>query len=58
MSSHFQRSVTPPDPEAWEAERAFIAERVKIPVIGGQRGWSREELYHERLLLSEECTRR
>lgn len=37
------------DPLAWEEERAFIRERAKIPSLGGERVWSREELYHERL---------
>lgn len=37
------------NPQAWEEERAFIRERAKIPALGGERVWSREELYHEHL---------
>jgi len=38
-----------PDPQAWEEELAFIRERAKIPALDGERTWSREELYDERL---------
>lgn len=38
-----------PDPQAWEEERAFIRERAKIPALGAERTWTREELYDERL---------
>lgn len=37
------------DPQAWEEELAFIRERAKIPALGAERTWTREELYDERL---------
>lgn len=37
------------DPQAWEEELAFIRERAKIPALGGERAWTREELYDEHL---------
>lgn len=38
-----------PDPQTWEEEQAFIRERAKIPALGAERTWTREELYDERL---------
>lgn len=37
------------DPRAWEDEKAFLRERAQIPPLGGERTWSREELYDERV---------
>jgi hypothetical protein len=39
----------PVEPEAWEEEMAFIRERARIQALGRTRGWTREELYDERL---------
>jgi CO/xanthine dehydrogenase Mo-binding subunit len=39
----------PFDPQAWEEEMAFIRERARIQALGRTRGWTREELYDERL---------
>lgn len=38
-----------PDPGAWEEERAFIRERMRLRVPQTGRQWTREELYEERL---------
>lgn len=37
------------DWDAWEKEKAYIRERMKIVVPQTGRGWTREELYEERL---------
>lgn len=37
------------DPRAWEDELQFIKERARIQALGRERGWTREELYDERL---------
>ena len=39
----------PLDRAAWEEELTFIRERARIQELGGARGWTREELYQERL---------
>ncbi len=39
----------PLDRAAWEAELRFIRERARLQELGLQRGWTREELYEERL---------
>jgi predicted ATP-grasp superfamily ATP-dependent carboligase len=38
------------DIRAWEESVAFMRSRAKLPIagIGGDRGWTREELYDER----------
>jgi hypothetical protein len=33
------------DDRAWQDERAFIEDRAQIPAQGGQRRWTRDELY-------------
>jgi hypothetical protein len=33
------------DDRAWQDELAFIQERAKIPEQGGERRWTRDELY-------------
>lgn len=38
-----------PDRQAWEDELHFIRERARIQALGRERGWTREELYDERL---------
>lgn len=35
--------------KAWEEELAFIRERSNLPAVGGQRIWTRDELYAGRL---------
>ncbi len=42
-------ATLPLDPEAWETELRFIRERARIQELGRKRGWTREELYDERL---------
>ncbi|HXG36686.1 MAG TPA: hypothetical protein VNL15_06940 [Dehalococcoidia bacterium] len=37
------------DSQAWEEELAFIRERARIQELGKKRGWTREELYEDRL---------
>ena len=37
------------DREAWKEELAFMKERAKMKVPQTGRGWTREELYEERL---------
>ncbi len=37
------------DRGAWQNELAFIHKRARIKALGRQRGWTREELYEERL---------
>lgn len=37
------------DHQAWEEELAFMRERDKLPSSGGQRTWTRDELYDDRL---------
>ena len=45
-----RRAPEPPsDEQAWAEELAFIQERGRLPSSGGRRGWTREELYDERL---------
>jgi hypothetical protein len=39
----------PLDIRAWEEEKAFIAQRRRLQVPQTGRGWTREELYDERL---------
>ena len=39
----------PLDRTAWEDEMIFIRERARIQELGRGRGWTREELYQERL---------
>jgi hypothetical protein len=39
----------PLDRAAWEEELTFILERARIQELGRTRGWTREELYQERL---------
>ena len=40
----------PRDKQAWEEELAFIKERAaRMHALGRERGWTREELYEERL---------
>lgn len=39
----------PFDRQAWEEEMQFIRERARIQELGRTRGWTREELYDERL---------
>lgn len=41
--------VQPMDRATWEDEMAFIRERARIPALGGEREWTREELYEQRL---------
>jgi len=43
------RAGLPLDRAAWEAELTFIRERARIQQLGRTRGWTREELYQERL---------
>ena len=39
-----------PDRRAWQEELSFIRGRARILATqGGERGWTREELYEERL---------
>src|SRR6266542_3433554 len=43
------RDARPLDDQAWEEELAFIEERARtLPATGGERGWTREEIYDER----------
>ncbi|GAB4323900.1 MAG: ribbon-helix-helix domain-containing protein [Dehalococcoidia bacterium] len=37
------------DRTAWEEELAFLRKRSRIPARGRARGWTREELYEERI---------
>lgn len=37
------------DLDAWEREKAFIAERMAAGPVSSRRRWSREEIYEERL---------
>ena len=37
------------DPQAWQDELRFIKERARIQALGRERGWTREEMYDERL---------
>jgi hypothetical protein len=39
----------PLDRTAWEEELTFIRERARIQELGRTRGWTRDELYQERL---------
>jgi len=39
----------PQDRVAWEEELIFIRERAGMQELGRTRGWTREELYQERL---------
>jgi CO/xanthine dehydrogenase Mo-binding subunit len=39
----------PTRPEAWEEELHFIAERARLADLKKTRGWTRDELYEERL---------
>jgi CO/xanthine dehydrogenase Mo-binding subunit len=39
----------PTRPEAWEEELRFIAERARLADLKKTRGWTRDELYEERL---------
>ena len=39
----------PTRPEAWEEELRFIAERAHLADLKKTRGWTRDELYEERL---------
>ena len=39
----------PFDHQAWQEEMHFIRERARIQELGRTRGWTREELYDERL---------
>lgn len=39
----------PPDRQAWEEEKAFIEQRRRMEVPQTGRGWTRDELYDERL---------
>ena len=43
------RAALAPDDAAWEAELRFIKERARIQALGRERGWTRDELYDERL---------
>jgi hypothetical protein len=41
-----QPAATVTDDEAWEEELEFIEERARsLPATGGERGWTREDLY-------------
>jgi Ribbon-helix-helix domain len=46
-----QGSATLPlDSKAWQEEIAYIRERARLQeALGKQRGWTREELYEQRL---------
>ncbi len=33
------------DEQAWQEERAFIEQRLRLPSRGGTRTWTRDELY-------------
>ena len=37
------------DPQAWEEAKQVIEERLRLKVAQTGRGWTREELYDERL---------
>lgn len=39
----------PLDRAAWEAELTFLRKRARTKELGRTRGWTREELYRERL---------
>lgn len=39
----------PPDPAAWAAAKAVMEERLRLGAPQTGRGWTREELYDERL---------
>ncbi len=39
----------PPERPAWEEAKRVIQERMKLTVPQTERGWTREELYEERL---------
>lgn len=39
----------PLDRAAWDDELTFIRERARIQALGRTRGWTREEIYEERL---------
>lgn len=39
----------PLDRAAWDDELTFIRERARVQELGLTRGWTREELYEERL---------
>ncbi|TAK35416.1 MAG: hypothetical protein EPO21_06050 [Chloroflexota bacterium] len=42
-------SALPPSMQAWEEEKAFIRERMRMRVPQTGRTWTRDELYDERL---------
>ena len=43
-------AVLPLDSRAWQEEMVYIRERARLQeALGQQRGWTREELYDERL---------
>ena len=42
-------SGLPLDRQAWREELAYIRARARIQALGRERGWTREELYDERL---------
>lgn len=42
-------AALPLDRKAWQDELAFIRKRARSKALGRQRGWTREELYEERL---------
>lgn len=42
-------AALPPDQQAWEEEKAFIEERMRMDVPQTGRTWTRDELYDERL---------
>jgi len=43
-------NAAPPfDRAAWQEELTFIRERARIQELGQTRGWTREELYQERV---------
>ncbi len=42
-------AALPLDLTAWQDEMAFILKRARLRALGRRRGWTREELYEERL---------
>jgi hypothetical protein len=45
-----QAGALPLDPQAWADELAFLQHRAEtVPIRNERRGWTREELYAERL---------
>ena len=38
-----------PDPAAWRLEKEYIRRRRRIRVPAGERGWTRDELYEDRI---------